>query len=195
MVSRPNNSIMNASAIDAALSGGTGSFSNSINGTRLHDIGLWALDAFFDTPLNKETGTAFTAYAVYYNFDMGPNHTRFIGLSNTGYGTDARRGNAVPQSGTGHIGFAEAGYLLPKNLLGPKLRVQPYASHLLARYEGLRTSAGDIRNVNIFDIGSNFYLDGHNAKFTINYRARPDFTNIDNLDYKPEITLQTQVFL
>jgi hypothetical protein len=75
------------------------------------------------------------------------------------------------------------------------VRVQPYASHLLARYEGLRTSGGDIRNVNIFDIGSNFYIDGHNAKFTLNYRARPDFTNIDNLDYKPEITLQTQVFL
>jgi hypothetical protein len=195
MVSRPNSSIMNATAIDAALGGGIGSYSNSNNGTRLHDIGLWALDAFYDTPINKETGTAFTAYAVYYNFDMGPNHTRFIGLSNTGWGTDARRGNAVPQSGTGHIGFVEAGYLLPKSLLGPKLRVQPYASHLLARYEGLRTSGGDIKNVNIFDIGSNFYIDGHNAKFTLNYRPRPDFTNVNNVKYRPEITLQTQVFL
>ena len=195
MVSRPNSSIMNSTAIDAALGGGVGSFSNSANGTRLHDIGLWSLDAFFDTPINKETGTAFTAYAVYYNFDMGPNHTRFIGLSNTGYGTDARRGNAVPQSGTGHIGFVEAGYLLPKSLLGPKMRVQPYASHMLASYEGLRTSGGDIRNVNIFDVGSNFYIDGHNAKFTLNYRARPDFTNVNDVKYRPEITLQTQVFL
>ncbi|WP_246289638.1 hypothetical protein [Hymenobacter terrestris] len=195
MVSRPGGSTLNATAIDAALGGGIGSYSNPNNGTRLHDIGLWSLDAFFDTPINKETGTAFTAYAVYYNYDMGPNHTRFIGLSNPGYGTDARRGNAVPHSGTGHIGFVEAGYLLPKTLLGPKLRMQPYASHLLARYEGLRTTGGDIKNVNIFDIGSNFYIDGHNAKFTLNYRPRPDFTDVNNVKYRSEITLQTQVFL
>jgi hypothetical protein len=73
--------------------------------------------------------------------------------------------------------------------------VQPYASHLLAGYEGLRTSNGEQKNVNIFDVGSNFYLDGHNAKFTLNYRPRPDFTNVNDVKYRPEITLQTQVFL
>ena len=72
--------------------------------------------------------------------------------------------------------FVQAGFLLPKNLLGPKLRVQPYASHLLASYEGLRDSDGEKKGVNIFDAGANFYIDGHNAKFTLNYRARPDFT-------------------
>jgi hypothetical protein len=195
MVSRPTSSIISGTAIDAATTGGIGSFSNSVYGTQLHDIGLWSLDAFFDTPINKETGTAFTAYAVYYNYGMGPNHTRFIGLSNTGYGTDARRGNAVPHSGTGQIGYLQAGYLLPKSLLSPKLRVQPYASHLLARYEGLRDNSGNIKNVNIFDIGANFYIDAHNAKFTLNYRPRPDFTNVNNVRYRPEITLQTQVFL
>ncbi|RSK33296.1 hypothetical protein [Hymenobacter metallilatus] len=193
MYSRPTTSVLNAAAIDAATAAGT----NSLNtvGTNKHDIALFSADVFFDTPINKETGTAFTAYAVYYNYNMGPNHVRFIGAANPGWGTDARRGNAVPHSGTGNVGYVQAGYLLPKSLLGPKLRVQPYASHLLAGYEGLRTSSGEQKNVNIFDAGANFYVDGHNAKFTLNYRARPDFTDVNNVNYRPEITLQTQVAL
>ncbi|SHK49010.1 hypothetical protein [Hymenobacter psychrotolerans] len=193
MYSRSSSSVLDATAIDAATAAGL----NSLNtvATTKHDIALFSADVFFDTPINKESGTAFTLYGVYYNYNMGPNHTRFIGAANPGYGTDARRGNAVPHSGTGNVGYVQAGFLLPKNLLGPKLRVQPYASHLLAGYEGLRTSNGEQKNVNIFDAGANFYIDGHNAKFTLNYRARPDFTDINNVDYKPEITLQTQVAL
>ena len=205
MVSRGTNSVMNGTAVTAATAAGIPAYNNAAYGARKHDIGLWSLDAFFDTPVNKETGTAFTVYGVYYNYDFGPNHVRFIGASNPGYGPNVRRGNAVPQSGTGQIGFVETGFLLPKNLLGPKLRVQPYASHQLARYEGLRDASGDKRNVNITDLGANFYLDSHNAKFTINYRARPDFslpngtaatvTAPNDIKYRPEITLQTQIFL
>ncbi|RSK41183.1 hypothetical protein [Hymenobacter perfusus] len=193
MVSRSSNSVLDAAGIAATTAAGTSAF-NTVPVDK-HDIALFSVDAFFDTPINKETGTAFTAYAVYYNYSMGPNHVRFIGAANPGWGTDARRGNAVPHSGTGNVGYVQAGYLLPKNLLGPKLRVQPYASHLLAGYEGLRTSSGEQKNVNIFDAGANFYIDGHNAKFTLNYRARPDFTDVNNVNYKPEITLQTQVAL
>ncbi|MCB2376804.1 hypothetical protein LGH70_04385 [Hymenobacter sp. BT635] len=189
MVSRPTSSVVTVT--------GTAFTPAQIAGieTRKDDIALFSADVFFDTPINKEAGTAFTIYGVYYNYNMGPNHVRFIGASNPGYGADARRGNAVPHSGTGNVGYVQAGFLLPKNLLGPKLRVQPYASHLLAGYEGLRTATNEQRNVNIFDAGANFYVDGHNAKFTINYRARPDFTDVNNVDYKPEITLQTQVSL
>jgi hypothetical protein len=203
MVSRPTSSVLTAAQTATALSTGIPAYSNAANGTQTHDIGLWSLDAFFDTPINKESGTALTVYGVYYNYDMGPNHVRFIGASNPGYGTDARRGNAVPHSGTGQVGYVQAGFLLPKNLLGPKLRVQPYASHLLASYDGLRDASGEKKGVNIFDAGANFYIDGHNAKFTLNYRARPDFslpagaagTAPTDIKYRPEITLQTQVFL
>ena len=203
MVSRGTESVLDAATITAATAAGPAAFSTVA--TEKHDIGLWALDAFYDTPVNKEAGTAFTAYAVYYNYDMGPNHVRFIGASNPGYGANPFRGNAVPHSGTGQVGFAEAGFLLPKNLLGPKVRVQPYASYLLAAYDGLRKSDGSRQNVNIFDGGANFYLDGHNAKFTLNYRARPDMSQqtavaeggvqVNSLRYRPEITLQTQIFL
>ncbi|GAA4387227.1 hypothetical protein [Hymenobacter koreensis] len=193
MYSRPNSSVLNAADIAAATAAGVNQF-NAVP-TRKHDIGLWALDVFYDTPLNKETGTALTVYGVYYNYDFGPNHVRYIGASNPGYGANALRGNAVPHSGTGNIGFVEAGYLLPKALFGTKARLQPYASYLLAGYEGLRTSAGERQNVHIADLGANLFLEGHNAKFTLNYRPRPDFTNVDDVKYRPEITLQTQVFL
>ena len=204
MVSRSGSSVLDATGITAA-GAGIASFNNAANQVKKHDIGLWSLDAFFDTPINKESGTAFTVYGVYYNYDMGPNHVRFIGASNPGYGTDARRGNAVPHSGTGQVGFVETGFLLPKNLLGPKVRVQPYASYQLAAYDGLRKADGSRQNVNIFDGGANFYIDGHNAKFTLNYRARPDMSQqtvlptagaqVNDLKYRPEITLQTQIFL
>ncbi|WP_310396300.1 hypothetical protein [Hymenobacter sp.] len=205
MASRGTESVLDATGIAAATAGGIPAYSNAAYGVQAHDIGLWSLDAFFDTPVNKETGTAFTFYGVYYNYDFGPNHVRFIGASNPGYGVDPRRGNAVPQSGTGQVGFVETGFLLPKSLLGPKVRVQPYVSHQLASYEGLRDASGEKRGVNITDLGANFYLDGHNAKFTLNCRARPDFslpsgtpasvTAPSDIKYRPEITLQTQVFL
>ena len=195
MVSRATSSVANAAQIAAPSS----------IATSKHDIALFSADVFFDTPVNKESGTAFTVYGVYYNYNMGPNHVRFIGASNPGYGTNLRRGNAVPQSGTGNIGYLQAGFLLPKNLLGPKVRVQPFAAHQLASYEGLTDASGERRGVNIFDAGANFYLDAHNAKFTLNYRARPDYslpmgtpgaaTAPSQISYRPEITLQTQVFL
>lgn len=192
-----NDGMVSRNTTDVAVANGTGFTPAQIAAipTRKHDILLLSADVFFDTPINKETGTAFTVYGVYYNYDFGPNHVRYIGASNPGYGANALRGNAVPHSGTGNIGFVETGYLLPKNTLGPKVRVQPYASYLLAGYEGLRKSDGQRQNVNIVDLGSNFYLDGHNAKFTLNYRHRPDFTNVNDVKYRPEITLQTQVFL
>ncbi|WP_460677464.1 hypothetical protein [Hymenobacter coalescens] len=203
MYSRPATSVVNGPVMVAAGQPGADLF--ALIPTRKHDIVLLSADAFFDTPLNKEKGTAFTAYAVYYHYNFGPNHVRYVGAANPGYGPSALRGNAVPHSGTGHVGFVETGYLLPKHVLGPKVRLQPFASGLLAGYEGLRKPNGDQQRVLTLDGGANFYLDGHNAKFTLNYRRRPDFTDqtarpeggaqVNRVRYRPEITLQTQVFL
>ena len=164
-------------------------------GTNKHDMVMLGFDAFYDAPIDTASNTALTLYGVYYNYNMGPNHVRYVGAENPGYGTSALRGNAVPHSGTGNVFYGQVGLLLPKNTLGPKARLQPYVAYQHARYEGLRTSDGDIRGVNITDAGVNLLLDGHNAKVTLNYRARPDFTNVNDVKYRPEITLQTQVFL
>ncbi|MBC6609602.1 hypothetical protein H8B15_01630 [Hymenobacter sp. BT507] len=170
--------------------------------TRKHDIAMFGVDAFYDVPLDTASRTALTLYGVYYNYNMGPNHVRFIGPENPGYGAAPTRGNAVPQSGTGNSFYGQVGYLLPQKLLGPKARLQPYVAYLHSDYEGLHYANGDTKAVNVYDAGVNVLLDGHNAKVTLNYRARPDFEgyvpttgNFNRLDYKPEITLQTQIFL
>jgi hypothetical protein len=49
--------------------------------------------------------------------------------------------------------------------------------------------------VHLFDGGVNVLLDNHNAKITLNYRARPDFTNVNDVRYRPEATMQLQVIL
>jgi hypothetical protein len=171
--------------------------------TTKHDIKLFGADVFYDVPLDTASRTALTIYGVYYNFDFGPNYVRFVGPENPGYGADARRGNAYPQSGTGSSQYLNAGFLLPQNTLGPKVRLQPYVAYLHSSYEGLRDASGERKGVNVFDAGVNVLLDGHNAKVTLNYRARPDFTlpagtigtAPADVKYRPEITLQTQVFL
>lgn len=163
--------------------------------TRQHAIKVVGVDAFFDTPLNKDAGTALTLYGVYYNLNFGPNYVRYIGPENPGYGSAALRGNAIPVVGTGSTEYVQAGLLLPRNVLGPKALLQPYVTYIHSSYEGLRQSNGDRQGVKVLDAGINLLLDGHNAKVTLNYRSRPDFTNVDNINYRPEITLQTQVYL
>ena len=83
----------------------------------------------------------------------------------------------------------------PQKLLGPKVRLQPYAGYIHGRYEGLRHSDGRQQDVHILDGGVNVLLDGHQAKITLNYRTRPDFTNSNDLNYRPEATMQLQVIL
>lgn len=171
--------------------------------TTKHDIKLFGADVFYDVPLDTASRTAITVYGVYYNYNFGPNYVRFVGPENPGYGTNPTRGNAIPQSGTGSSEYVQAGFLLPRNTLGPKARLQPYVAYLHSSYEGLRDASGERKGVNVYDAGVNLLLDGHNAKVTLNYRARPDFnlTTVGgvgvagNVQYRPEFTLQTQIFL
>lgn len=159
------------------------------------DIDLFGVDAFLDLPLNEEAGTAFTAYAVYYNYDFGRNNVRNIGIMNPATGGGALRGNAYPTVGTGHIGYTQVGYLLPKDLVSEKVRLQPYGAFSYGSFEGLRDSSGDKVPVKVLDLGANLLLEGHHSKLTLNYRNRPDFTNPNNLKYRPEITLQAMIYL
>jgi len=166
---------------------------NEGNDTAYHNMMLWSIDGFLDFPINKETGTAITAYAGYFNYDFGPNNVRNIGIMNPVDGGGALRGNSVPTLGTGTIRYIQAGYVLPR--LKDGSRFQPYAAYSHALLEGIRNSAGDIVPVHIPDLGINYYLAGHHAKITLNTRFRPDFTNIESLTYRPEVTVQAMIFL
>lgn len=168
--------------------------------TLRQDETLMAVDFFMDLPLNKEKGTALTAYAAAQVMDMGNNYVRNIGIANPTNGVNSKitwtgTGNAVPTVGTGNIFYGEIGYVLPKTKIG---RFQPYASCSYATYDRIKDP------VVIADAGFNYLINGHHAKITLNYRSRPYFDYADKAKpwgdivkkgTNPEITMQLQVYL
>jgi hypothetical protein len=201
----PSGTYSRAAAYPTTTPGGFDPYST----TTTHDIKLFGIDAFYDAPLDTASNTALTAYAVYYNYNFGPNYVRNAGVLNPGSGVSSGvaglTGNAFPVIGTGQSYYAQLGLLLPKNLLGPKAKLQPYVAYLHGSLNGLVEADGKVKGVNTYDAGLNLLLDGHNAKITLNYRFRPDFTDqtnnadgtirVNSVQYRPEITLQTQVYL
>jgi hypothetical protein len=171
---------------------------------KTYDMNLFTVDAFMDLPLNKESGTAITAYASHSFNDYGPNYVRAIGIMNpasqnaAGAGASPYRGNALPLMGTGKTTFAQAGFMLPKKI-SQKVRFQPYACFTFSQFEGFKDASGKRQNATWFDVGNNFFLEGHHARITLNYRHRPDYSGIAKPDfkvrYRPEVTCQLQVYL
>jgi hypothetical protein len=167
-----------------------------------HDQTLFSVDAFLDLPLgSKEKGTALTAYAAYYNMDFGPNYYRSVGIMNTNTSFAASytgprsvdgAGNGRALLGTGDIVYAQAGLLLPKHL-SKKVKIQPFGALTLKNldYLGIGTT--------YYDIGSNFFLDGHHAKFTIQWSSRPVMVSgtngFEQNARRGELILQTHIFL
>lgn len=164
-----------------------------------HDIRLFSADLFADFPIGKpERKMAITAYGVFYNFDFGPNYLRNIGIMNpavadpefTGAPALAGIGNAQPMIGTGNILYAQTGLLLPTAKEKPKVRVQPFGAVAYKNFEALDKASLQ------YDVGSNFFLDGHHAKLTAQYSARPVYTSVDEIKrLYGEFILQLQIYL
>ncbi len=163
--------------------------------TVYHAQNLFGVDVFYDHPLNKEKGTAVTFYGAWMNYNFGKDYVRYIGILNPATGSSALRGNASPLIGTGNILFGQLGYLLPKSLLGNKCRVQPYVEFSHLRFDGLKDASGTMVPVSIFDAGVNFFLEGHHAKITLNYKNRPDVTNVNDVKNRSEVVVQAMIYL
>ncbi len=171
----------------------------SVNGTtQKHDISLFALDVFADLPIgDKAKKMALTAYSVYYNYDFGPNYLRNIGIMNTSVAdpnfTGVRPitgvGNSQPTIGSGSIWYTQAGLLLPNSNEKPKVRIQPFAAYTYKNFDALDKASGQ------FDIGSNFFLDGHHAKITTQYSTRPVYMSTNDVKSKGELLVQLQIYL
>lgn len=168
---------------------------------------IYAVDAFLDMPLNsvkKAEGAALTVYAAHFNFDMGSNYIRLIGISNpanaaaTSGATFSSFGNQYPTVGTGSINYIQAGYLLPKFKNKNLGRLQIMGDMTMAKYDRIQST------MYIPNIGLNWYVAGHSAKITINYHKRPVVDYVDSAkkwdmlkqtDSKNEFVLQLQVYL
>ena len=168
-----------------------------------HDITLLAVDVFADLPIGiPNRNMAFTGYSVFYKYDLGPNYLRTIGIMNPSSGfapgmpssemTLNGAGNGRIFIGTGNIWYTQAGLLLP-NKPNNKVKVQPFAAYTFKSLKALDEGG------HYFDLGCNFFLDGHHAKFTPQYRSRPLYFDINGkrnvMGYKGEYLLQFQIYL
>lgn len=166
-----------------------------------HDMNLWSVAAFYDAPVNKEKGTALSAYAGYFDYNFGPGYMRYNGIMNPANGLEPAvppyaansQGNAFPMFGTGQVIYTQLGYLMPKDLFGEgNGTLLPYVSLMSANYNRLDS------RMNVWDIGVNWLIKGHTSKLTLDYQIRPYYLpNGNNFAYqgtKGQAVIQYQIF-
>src|SRR5258706_4376575 len=148
-----------------------------LSDTLYHRLSLWAVNLFYDAPINKQTGTAVTIYTGYFNYDFGKGYLRNVapmnptnGLKN---GALNGTGNGVPIIGTGNTIYFQSGYKFKDNLLGESGTLQFYSAIQYSNYERLNEP------MVLVDAGINWLIYGHNSKFTLNYQSRPVFSSQD----------------
>lgn len=158
----------------------------------------FAVDAYYDAPLNKQKGTALNVYAALIHFNHGPGYLRNQATMNPATGTSNTillngSGNGYPSFGTGNLLYMQVGYKFKNNLTG-KSTLMPYASLQHAAYERLDKA------MNYWDCGVNWLLKGHTSKLTFSYQNRPLYNqqgmgNATLIGRKGAYVLQYQVFL
>lgn len=134
---------------------------------------ILSADVFFDQPIGGDM--ALTAYGVFYSMDYGKDYVRSGGTI----------------MGTGSIFFAQAGLLLPKDILGDLGRLQPFVGFSYKDFD-----AYDSAGIQ-YDLGFNWFIDGHNAKISAQYSSVPQLTGSKD-DFgvnKAQVTIQTQIYL
>ncbi|MCC5920571.1 MAG: porin [Cyclobacteriaceae bacterium] len=172
--------------------GATGSV-NSAGVDVNHDIQLLGADVFYEKPMLG--GSAISLYSSFYRYDFGPNYIRQIGLMSLGFqqATDVNSfngpGNLQPMIGTGNIFYTQLGYLFKdSNLYSGKF--MPYVTTSHKNFDALSEASWQ------FDLGLNYFLNGHHSKITLQYSSRPLFDNARNWSGSAgEWILQTHFFL
>jgi hypothetical protein len=146
------------------------------------NLKLFAIDVFYDAPLNKEKGTALSLYSSFSSYNYGTNFIKVTGADNPANGSSktatsfekSNYGNAFPYLGTGNIGYIQAAYKFRNKLLGDQGTLQPFADFQYSQYDRLKDP------MYVFDIGVNWLIYGNNSKITLNYQNRPYFAPDSN---------------
>lgn len=154
------------------------------------DIRLFAVDVYYDVPVNKVTGSAFSLYTCFSNYYYGSNFVKVTGPNNPATGTadnsstfsKANFGNAFPYIGTGNVGYLQTAYKFRNNLLGDQGTLQPFFDMQYAHYDRLKDA------MYVFDVGVNWMIAENNAKVTFNYQNRPYFKSNANGDLVQKLT-------
>ena len=181
--------------------GATASRASVTDSVQEHSQTNLGVDVYLDMPLNKTKGTALSVYSVFYNFDFGKNYLRNVGILNLHGATQpvaanadaswAGGGNLQPTIGTGNIWYTHVGYLLPKLKNGTAF--MPYATFTQKNFDRIGKASGQ------YDLGMNYFINGHNAKITLQYSSRPVYKTVngnpERNGSKGEFILQTHIFL
>lgn len=166
---------------------------------RYADMKLLAVDAYLDYALSKERQNAISVYAGFFNFDFGPGYLRSLGVMNDATGSNNAAvkkisgfGNAFPMYGTGNVIYAQAGYLFKHNLFGRYGTLMPNADVMLGSYDRLSVP------MLLFDVGVNYFMNGHNSKVSFNYQNRPVYmqdllSKVNETGRKGMFVLQYQI--
>lgn len=173
----------------------SGALTDTVYNNMLH----FSVESFLDMPLNKDKKSAINAMAGFYVTNYGKNYLRYNGIMNPATGgtsptmpaTNAY-GNAFPMFGTGNVIYAQAGYLMPANLL-PEGQLMPYSSVQFANYDALQG-----HKMMVFSAGLNWILSGHRSKISLDYQNRPTFSKdgsggISTGPRRSAVTLQYQL--
>ncbi len=141
---------------------------------RFYDFNNWAVDLFYDAPLNEEKGTAITSYLGFFSTDFGPDYIRNVGANDiTSGGTSFNgSGNDFPMMGTGNTVFFQFGYLMSK--AKNNIQFQPNIAVQYSDFDVLDDA------MVVYDLGVNCYFKGHSNKLSLGYQNRPVFQNINN---------------
>ena len=104
-------------------------------------------------------------------------------------------GNALPMFGTGKVFYSQVGYLFQRDLLGTgNGTLMPYVATTIADYSRLGK-----QNMNVFNVGINWLMNGHKSKLSLDYQNRPTYylqnNEVKNGDRKGCLTLQYQIFI
>ena len=125
------------------------------------DVSIFAIDAFYDSPLGDD-GSAITAYATYQSNDYGKNYM-------------------YSAYGTGSMIYTHVGYVFAGDKA--KTRYQPYISYGNNSYDAISN------NRNILGLGINAYMSGHNSKLTLEYKNQDYITSTSTLTLQAMIYL------
>lgn len=142
------------------------------------DLKSFAVDLFYDAPLNHEKGTSISAYGMAMHNDYGPNYVRYVGTNNPATGVETTQaslngaGNSMPVIGTGNTYYLQVGGTLPYfNKEKKNLQLQPAVSMQLSNLNGLKNNAV------IYDAGISLLLNGMSSRLTFDAQNRPIYTN------------------
>ena len=134
--------------------------------SKLNDKLHLAADVFMDLPFKD--GSAITFYTGVFKFDYGKNYLLSYGVMDTHSGSIKE-----PQQGTGFAMNTQIAYLIPSK---SAIKLQPYYTFDLKDYDALNDKALH------HNMGMNFFMAGHKAKFGLEYQLRPYFADGKNFD-------------